>query len=90
MPGAGPVPEERTGEDAVIHDTEGALDASDDLADLLDRVLSAGVIVDAELALCVADIELTRISARVLAATACSLAGTTSRPGPTPYRGPCE
>lgn len=43
------------------------------LVDLLDRVLAGGVVVAGEVSLCVADVELVRISLRVLLSSVSSL-----------------
>ncbi|HZU59158.1 MAG TPA: gas vesicle protein GvpJ [Actinocrinis sp.] len=47
------------------------------LVDLLDRVLSGGVVVAGEVTLCVADVELVRISLRLLLSSVSALAAQT-------------
>lgn len=47
------------------------------LVDLLDRVLSGGVVVAGEVTLCVADVELVRISLRLLLSSVSALAART-------------
>jgi hypothetical protein len=44
------------------------------LVDLLDRVLAGGVVLRGELSLCIADIELVRVSLRAVVASVSSLA----------------
>lgn len=44
------------------------------LVDLLDRVLSGGVVISGEVSLCVADVELVRISLRLLLSSVSALA----------------
>ncbi|MEM6487432.1 MAG: gas vesicle protein [Pseudomonadota bacterium] len=48
-------------------------DRGERLADVLDRALHVGVAADAEISLGVAGVPLVRISARLVAATACKL-----------------
>lgn len=51
------------------------------LVDLLDRVLSGGVVVAGEVTLCVADVELVQISLRLLLSSVSALAaGSPSAP----------
>ncbi len=50
------------------------------LVDLLDRLLSGGVVVTGEVTLCVADVELVRISLRLLLSSVSTLA--LGSPGP--------
>lgn len=47
------------------------------LVDLLDRVLSGGVVVAGEVTLCVADVELVQISLRLLLSSVSALAART-------------
>jgi hypothetical protein len=47
------------------------------LVDLLDRVLSGGVVVAGEVTLCVADVELVHISLRLLLSSVSALASQT-------------
>lgn len=47
------------------------------LVDLLDRVLSGGVVVTGEVTLCVADVELVQISLRLLLSSVSALAART-------------
>ncbi|MBS2964939.1 gas vesicle protein [Actinocrinis puniceicyclus] len=44
------------------------------LVDLLDRVLAGGVVVTGEVTLCVADVELVRVSLRLLLSSVSALA----------------
>jgi hypothetical protein len=44
------------------------------LVDLLDRVLAGGVVLRGELSLCIADVELVRISLRAVVASVSALA----------------
>ena len=58
--------------------TDGAIAARQiSLVDLLDRVLSGGVVVAGEVTLCVADVELVQISLRLLLSSVSALAAQT-------------
>jgi hypothetical protein len=56
------------------------------LVDLLDRVLAGGVVLRGELSLCIADIELVRVSLRAVVASVSSLAEATTTTADEPGR----
>lgn len=57
-----------------MDDTALPLERSIALVDLLDRVLAGGVVVTGEVSLCVADVELVRVSLRLLVSSVSALA----------------